>query len=74
MTDLEKISKRILRMIEAREVDGNDPFVLNAAVLAEMVLVKEEETEKVFGNLTDDEVMRLVDLINEEKLRKEDVA
>lgn len=38
MTDLQKIARRILRMIEAGEVDGNDPFVVNAGVLAEMVL------------------------------------
>lgn len=38
MTDSQKIAKRILRMIEAGEVDGNDPFVINAGVLAEMVL------------------------------------
>ena len=71
MTDLQKIARRILRAIEASEVDGNDPFVVNAGILAEMVLVKEEECEKAFGHLTDDEVMRLFDLINEERLRKE---
>lgn len=38
MTDLQKISKRILRAIEAGEVDGNNPFVLSAGLLAEMVL------------------------------------
>ena len=41
MTDLQKISKRILRAIEAGEVDGNDPFVVNAGVLAEIVLHNE---------------------------------
>lgn len=71
MTDLQKIAKRVLRAIEAGEVDGKDPFVLNAGILAEMVLVKEEESEKAFGNLTDDEVTKLMDFINEEKLRKE---
>lgn len=71
MTDLQKISKRILRAIEAGEVDGHDPFVMSAGILAEMVLVKEEESQKAFGNLTDDEVMRLFDLIKAEKLRKE---
>lgn len=71
MTDLQKISKRILRAIEAGEVDGNDPFVLSAGLLAEMVWEKEEESQKAFGHLTDDEVMKLFDLIKAEKLRKE---
>ena len=74
MTDLQKIAKRILRAIETGEVDGNDPFVVNAGILAEMVWEKEEESQKAFGHLTDDEVMRLFDLINKEKLRKEGEA
>ena len=71
MTDLQKISKRILRAIETGEVDGNDPFVVNAGILAEMVWEKEEESQKAFGHLTDAELMKLIDFINEEKLRKE---
>jgi diacylglycerol kinase family enzyme len=74
MTDLQKISKRILRAIETGEVDGNDPFVVNAGILAEMVWEKEEESQKAFDRLTNAEVIRLHDLINDEKLKKEGKA
>lgn len=69
MTDLQKIAKRILRMIEARETN-QDVFVRDSGTLAEMVLDREEQCERDFGHLTDAEIIKLVDFINDEKLRK----
>ena len=69
MTDLQKIAKRILRMIEAGET-SQDVFVRDSGTLAEIVLDREEQCERDFGHLTDGEIIKLVDLINDEKLRK----
>lgn len=69
MTDLQKIAKRILRMIEAGET-SQDVFVRDSGTLAEMVLDREEQCERDFGHLTDGEIIKLVDFINDEKLRK----
>lgn len=69
MTDLQKIAKRILRMIEAGETNQG-VFIRDSRTLAEMVLDREEQCERDFGHLTDGEIIKLVDFINDEKLRK----
>lgn len=69
MTDLQKIAKRVLRMIEAGET-SQDVFVRDSGTLAEMVLDREEQCERDFSHLTDGEIIKLVDLINDEKLIK----
>ncbi|MEA0970392.1 hypothetical protein Megvenef_00351 [Candidatus Megaera venefica] len=70
MTDLYKIAKRVLRAIEAGETN-QDIFVWDARALAESAAEREDRCEKHLGNLTDAELMKLVDFINEEKLKKE---
>ena len=45
MSDLQKIAKRIMRMIEAGET-GQDVFVRDAGTLAELILNIEELTTK----------------------------
>lgn len=47
MSDIQKIARRILRMIEAGET-GQDIFVRDSGTLAELVLSVEEITTKRF--------------------------
>lgn len=47
MTDLHKIAKRIIRMIDAGET-GQDVFVRDAGTLAELILSIDELTTKRF--------------------------
>lgn len=47
MTDIQKIAKRIMRMIEAGET-GQDVFARDAGTLAELILNIEELTTKRF--------------------------
>ena len=47
MIDLQKIAKRIMRMIEAGET-GQDVFARDAGTLAELILNIEELTTKRF--------------------------
>ncbi len=47
MTDIQKIAKRILRMIEAGET-SQDIFVRDSGTLAELVLSIDELTTKRF--------------------------
>lgn len=47
MTDLQKIARRILRMIEAGETN-QDVFVRDAITLAELVMSVDEITTKRF--------------------------
>ena len=47
MTDLQKIARRILRMIEAGETN-QDVFVRDSGTLAELILSIEELTTKRF--------------------------
>lgn len=47
MTDIQKIARRILRMIEAGET-SQDIFVRDSGTLAELVLSVEEITTKRF--------------------------
>lgn len=47
MTDIQKIARRILRMIEAGET-GQDVFARDSGTLAEMILNIDELTTKRF--------------------------
>lgn len=47
MTDLQKIAKRIMRMIDAEETNS-DIFVRDAGTLAELLLSIDELTTKRF--------------------------
>jgi hypothetical protein len=47
MSDLQKIAKRIIRMIEAGDT-GQDVFARDAGTLAELILNIEELTTKRF--------------------------
>ncbi len=47
MTDIQKIAKRIMQMIEAGET-GQDVFAMDAGTLAELILNIEELTKKRF--------------------------
>jgi hypothetical protein len=67
MSDLKLIARRLLRMIEAKEAKS-DVFVRDAGTLAEMVLDKEDQCERNFGHLTDAQILKLIDFINNEKL------